>query len=51
MGSLLRRPKRKQKNICANENMSVEQFVDSFTELAESNLDKFAEVEKAYGIA
>ena len=39
------------KNICANENMSVEQFVDSFTELAESNLDKFAEVEKAYGIA
>jgi len=37
--------------ICGDDGMSVEEFVEAFTELAEHNLEKFAEVERAYGIA
>jgi len=36
--------------ICGEDGMSVDDFVEAFTELAEHNLEKFGEVEKAYGI-
>ena len=36
--------------ICGPEGMPVDDFVEAFTELAEHNLDKFGEVEKAYGV-
>jgi len=38
------------KQLCGKDGMSVEEFIDAFTELAENNLEKFQAVEEAYGI-
>lgn len=44
--------KEEAERLCGGaEGMPVADFVEAFTELAEQNLEKFNEVEKAYGIS